>query len=453
MTPAAEFPYSSRPSEGLPRHGQNHVKTPTTTAAPTSLSRRARASGGQPINYLMQTALAQPELISLAAGFVDQGSLPIEAVDEAWRTLAADESLAHAALQYGTTHGYRPLRELLLDELRSADGNPECMRELRPEQVVVTAGSNQLLYLLADTLCDPGDIVLCAAPTYYVYLGVLKNLGIRAVSVATDDQGLVPEALAEKLEQLAKAGELGRVKAIYVVSYFDNPQGVTLPAARRAAIVELAQRYSIEQKIYVLDDAAYRKLRYSGDDVPGFAAFDDDGTVITTHTFSKSFSPGIRIGWGILPAELVQPFCDQKSNIDFGAPNFAQHIVYEALRSGAGARQTATLCDVYRVKRDAMVTACERYMTGLSGVRWLHPTGGLYVWLTLPEGVDAGTESPLFAAALKAGVLYVPGGFSYAAEGMPVADNTIRLSFGVQAPARIEEGIRLLASAVAAVTR
>lgn len=453
LTLAAAFPYSCRPSEGSAKAGPQLVKTPASTTSPAYLSRRAQASGGQPINYLMHTALSRPELISLAAGFVDQGSLPVAEVDDAWRTLAAEQSLAHAALQYGTTAGYRPLRELLLEEQRTADGDPPAMRNLTPEQVVVTAGSNQLLYLLADMLCDAGDIVLCAAPTYYVFLGVLKNLGIRAVSAATDEQGLIPEALEERLEQLAKAGELGRVRCIYVVSYFDNPQGVTLPADRRAKIVELARKYSTEHKIYVLDDSAYRKLRYVGDDVPSFAAFDEDDTVITTQTFSKSFSPGVRVGWGVLPPELVQTFCDVKSNIDFGSPNLNQHLIYEAVRSGGWAKQTAALCDVYRTKRDAMLRACERYMAGLPGVSWRHPAGGLYVWLMLPEGVDAGADGPLFRAALDAGVLYVPGGFSYAGEGEPTANNTIRLSYGVQSPARIDEGIRHLATAVAAVAR
>ncbi|MGC3969315.1 MAG: PLP-dependent aminotransferase family protein [Pirellulales bacterium] len=429
------------------------MKAPSSTAASAYLSRRAHAAGGQPINYLMHTALSRPELISLAAGFVDQGSLPIEAVDDAWRTLAAERSLAHAALQYGTTAGYRPLRELLLEEQRSADGDPPALQGVTPEQVVVTAGSNQLLYLLADVLCDAGDIVLCAAPTYYVFLGVLKNLGIRPVSAATDEFGLIPEALEERLQQLAKAGELGRVRCIYVVSYFDNPQGVTLPAERRAQIVELARKYSTEHKIYVLDDAAYRKLRYVGDDVPSFAAFDQDDTVITTQTFSKSFSPGVHVGWGVLPPELVSPVCDMKSNIDFGSPNLSQHLIYEAVRSGGWAKQTAALCEVYRGKRDAMLKACERHMAGLPGVSWRHPAGGLYVWLMLPPGIHAGTEGPLFKAALEAGVMYVPGGFSYAGEGEPVADNTIRLSFGVQSPARIDEGIRHLATAIAAVAR
>jgi 2-aminoadipate transaminase len=416
---------------------------------PSPLSRRAILAGGQPISTFMSRALAQPELISLAAGFVDQATLPLPAVEEACRALAAETAEGHAALQYGTTAGYRPLREALLEEQRSSDGNPASLRAITPEQVVVTAGSNQLLHLLTDTLFDPGDIVLCAAPTYFVYLGVTKNLQVRAISVASDDQGLRPDALEDRLREIAARGELERVKAIYVVSYFDNPRSITLPADRRAAVVEIAKRWSRTRRIYVLEDAAYRKLRYDGDDVPSLLAFDDErDTVIHTQTFSKSFSPGIRVGWGILPHELMGPLCDQKSNIDFGAPNFNQHLMHRVVASGACEPQIALLRETYRRKRDAMVAACEEHLRGIDGVHWVEPAGGLYVWLTVHPSIDAGFNGTLFDAALAAGVIYVPGEYSYAPEGEPIAHNTMRLSYGVQSPERIREGIRLLAGAI-----
>jgi len=413
------------------------------------LSRRAILAGGQPISTFMSRALAQPELISLAAGFVDQATLPLAAVDEAWRALAADTPEGHAALQYGTTAGYRPLREALLEEHRASDGDPESLRKLTPEQVIVTSGSNQVLHLLADTLFDPGDIVLCAAPTYFVYLGVCKNLQIRAISVACDDGGLMPDALEDRLREIAARGELERVKAIYVVSYFDNPSSITLSAERRAAVVGIAKRWSKSRRIYVLEDAAYRKLRYSGDDVPSMLAFDEEcDTVVLTQTFSKSFSPGVRVGWGILPHELMGPVCDQKSNIDFGAPNFNQHLMYRVITSGVCEKQVALLQDTYRRKRDSMVAACNEHLTGIDGVHWLNPAGGLYVWLTVHPEIDAGFNGTLFDAALAAGVIYVPGEYSFAPEGVPVAHNTMRLSYGVQSPERIREGIKLLAGAI-----
>lgn len=422
--------------------------------ATPSLSRRAFAAGGQPIGALMHKALSRPELISLAAGFVDQSSLPVEAVGEAWRAVAAEPSAAHAALQYGTTAGYRPLRELLLAAQRRRDGEPAAWTDVAPEQVLVTSGSNQLLYLLTETLCDPGDIVLCVAPTYFVYLGMLRNLGVRGIGIPADDDGLDPAALDRCLQQLSDAGELHRVKAAYVVSYFDNPSGTTLAAARRPAIVEIVRRWSRERKIYVLEDCAYRELRFAGDDLPSLKAHDTaDEHVILTDTFSKSFSPGVRVGWAFLPRELVGPLHDVKGNIDFGAPNWNQHVMYEAVRSGAAAAQAEKLRSVYRTKRDAMLTALDAHFGDVPEARWKRPDGGLYVWLRLPPGVDAGLESPLFEAALDEGVLYVPGGYSYAEAGAPAARNTMRLSFGVQTPARIAEGIRLLAAAFRKVAR
>ncbi len=402
----------------------------------------------------MHKALSRPELISLAAGFVDQATLPVEAVDEAWKAIAGEPSAAHAALQYGTTAGYRPLRELLLAAQRERDGRSQAWAEASPEQVLITSGSNQLLHLLTDALCDPGDIVLCVAPTYFVYLGMLRNLGVRGISLPADDDGLDPAALDERLRQLSAAGELHRVRGVYVVSYFDNPAGTTLSADRRPAIVDVVRRWSHDRKIYLIEDAAYRELRFDGDDLPSVKSFDTaDEHVILCDTFSKSFSPGVRLGWAFLPRELVGPMHDLKGNIDFGSPNLNQHLMYEAVRSGAAAEQARRLRGVYRSKRDAMLAALAEHFGDLPQARYRRPDGGLYVWLRLPPGVDAGLESRLFEAALAEGVIYVPGEYSFAEEGEPAARNTIRLSFGVQTPARIAEGIRALAVAVRNTTR
>ncbi len=298
------------------------------------LSRRANLAGGQPIGELMRVALARPDLISLAAGFVDQATLPVDETQAALAELLTDTQRARAALQYGTNAGYLPLREQVLARLLAADRG-----RLAPappvEQVVLTAGSNQLLHLVGEVLFDPGDFALCAAPSYFVYLGLLAGLGVTSVGVAIDDDGMIPEALEEELSQRQKAGELARVKVIYLTSYFDNPSTVTLSLERRAQIVEIAKRWSSRSKIYVIDDAAYRELRYAGDDLPSLRSFDSEGdTVIVAETFSKSFSPGIRVGWGVLPPALVEPVLNQKANIDFGSPNFNQHLMASVLERG-----------------------------------------------------------------------------------------------------------------------
>lgn len=410
-------------------------------------SRRATLAEGQPISELMSRALDNPSLISLAAGFVDQQALPVEVVREVMADLLGNDIEARAMLQYGATPGLPALRRFILDQCTSTANAPETL-----DRVVITAGSNQLLHLVAESLLDPGDIVLCAAPTYLVFLGTVANLGARTWSVETDDLGMIPDALEATLQQFAESGDLPRVKAIYLVPYFDNPSGITMPAERVQRIVEIAKQWSHKTRIHVIADEAYRELRYSGDDVPSASEFDDDGeTVIVAGTFSKSFSPGVRIGWGILPEHLVGPVCAQKGNIDFGSPNFNQHLMAEVLRRGLFRQHVEKLRNSYRPKLDAMLDAADEYLSPLEGVTWLRPTGGLYVWATLPSQIDTGPAGELFDRSMAEGMLYVPGQYCFPNEGQRPAKNTMRLSFGVQSCERIREGIAALARAIQAL--
>ncbi len=413
------------------------------------LSRRAQSAAGQPISSLMHQALAHPELISLAAGFVDQATLPVEFTGKAVEQLFSDPRRGQAALQYGSAAGYLPLRDMVLERHRQDDGSPSSEQDMSTDQVVLTAGSNQLLHLVADTILDVGDIVICGAPTYFVFMGALSNIGVRSHGVASDEYGIIPESLDEQLQRIEAAGELNRVKAIYVVSYFDNPCSVSLAEERRAKIVELAKRWSKKQHIYVLEDAAYRELRYFGEDVPSLRTYDETGdTVIVAGTFSKSYSPGIRVGWGMLPPELVEPVLNQKGNIDFGSPNFSQQLMAEVMQSGDFDKHVAVLRDSYREKQKAMVEAADEFFAPIDGAHYVKPDGGLYLWMQVPEGIDTGSDSALFKAALQQGVLYVPGIYCYPMEGAPRHTNMMRLSFGVQSPERIRQGMELLAAAV-----
>jgi len=183
--------------------------------------------------------------------------------------------------------------------------------------------------------------------------------------------------------------------------------------------------------------------------MPSMRCFDPTGeTVVQTGTFSKCFSPGIRVGWGILPKPLVDPVHNQKGNLDFGSPNFDQHLMHRVLADGLLKPHIAVLRNSYQPKLAAMLNACEQHLGDIDGVEWITPHGGLYVWLTLPAGVDAGPDGRLFDLALDEGMLYVPGQFCYPAEGEPVRHNKIRLSFGVQPAERIAHGIEKLATAL-----
>lgn len=420
---------------------------------PQSLSQRAGWSSGQPISALMHRALAHPEVISLAAGFVDPATLPTELLAEAAHAVLSDQATARAALQYGSTPGLPFLREQLLDRQCRDDGLSLAACRRSVDQVVVTSGSNELLHLLADTLLDPGDIVLCASPSYFVFLGVLQNLGVWPVGVATDEAGLVPEALEQRLQELDASGDLPRVKALYLVSYFDNPASITLERQRRAQVLDTLLRWKSRQPIYLLEDCAYRELRYDGPDVPSLWSLDPTGEiVILTHTFSKSLSPGVRVGYGILPPALVEPVLAQKGNIDFGSAHLNQYLVSWVLQHERHEAHLTQLRTAYRVKRDAMLLALASCLENMPGAHWQIPHGGLYVWLTLPEWVDTGLDGPLFEAAADEGMIYVPGQYFYPGPAHEAPHNTMRLSFGVQPAERIRTGIEGLTRALRRVS-
>ncbi len=411
------------------------------------LSARSRWAADQPIGFLMQKALEHPELISLAAGFVDQASLPADATRSAAAALFADPQASRVALQYGTTSGDPVLRRQLLERLRAVDPSGS-FGKIDEEQLVLTAGSNQMLYLLAEALLDPGDIVLCDAPSYFVFMGVVKNMGARAVGIATDEHGMRMDDLEATLQRLSAEGQLSKVKAIYVVSYFDNPRSVSLAAERRPQLVALAKRYSQDHALYVIEDAAYRELRYAGDDVPSIRSHDPAGDhVIYAGTFSKSFSPGVRVGYGILPKALLGALIDIKGNFDFGSPHLNQRLLSEVLRLGLYEPHVEMLRQVYRGKLHAMLEALDTHLGQPGGARYLRPHGGMYVWVELAGGIDTGQAAPLFERCVTQGVLYVPGAYFFS-DVATAPRSWMRLSFGVQSEERIAEGIAKLAHAV-----
>jgi 2-aminoadipate transaminase len=412
-------------------------------------SDKALRTADQPISYFMQQAVENPHLISLAAGLVDPVSLPTAEVAEVVAGLLSEPEKARAALQYGTTHGYGPLRERLLSRFAAQDGVTPAALSLTPAEVVITTGSQQLLYLLSELLLDPGDLVITEAPSYFVYQGTLASMGVRTLAVPMDEQGMDTDALEELLVRLERTGELGRLRLIYVCDYFQNPSGLTLSLPRRRRLVELARRFSRQRRVFVLEDAAYRELRYEGPDLPSVKSFDPDNThVITTLTFSKPCAPGFKTGYGLMPRELVGPLLRLKGNHDFGSNNFTQHLLDRFLETGAYDRHVADLRRVYRAKRDALLGALGREFRDWPQVSWTRPEGGLYVWLSFPEDVDAGPDGRLMRLALREGVLYVPGQFCYVnGDDGRVPTWEARLSFGVVPPEQMEEAVRRLVRA------
>jgi 2-aminoadipate transaminase len=423
-------------------------------SSPIQFSRRALQTADQPISYFMQQAVENPNLISLAAGLVDPESLPAAEVAEVAASILSRPRDAQAALQYGTTQGYAPFRDRLLARTLALDGVSAREVSLSAEDVVVTTGSQQLLYLVSELLLNPGDLVITEAPSYFVYQGTLNSMGVRTLTVPMDEQGMDSDALEELLSRLERSGEIERLRLIYVVDYYQNPSGLSLSLPRRQRLLELTQRYSRRQRVFILEDAAYRELRYEGPDLPSIKSFDAGNEhVILGMTFSKPCSPGLKTGYGFLPCDLMGPLLRLKGNHDFGSNNFTQHLLDRLIESGAYDRHVAKLCRVYRHKRDTLLRTLDAEFGKWKEIRWTRPQGGLYVWLTFPTDVDTGPDSALMRAALREGVLYVPGQFCYVnGANTPVPRSGARLSFGVAHPEHLQEAVRRLARAAHALT-
>jgi len=419
------------------------------THVPFTLSKRADQTVDQPISYFMQQAVENPGLISLAAGLVDPESLPADEVRGALDEILSDPGCAQTALQYGTTQGHLPLRERILAHVLALDGLTPRDVSLSVDDVVVTTGSQQFLYVLGELLFDPGDIVITEAPSYFVYHGVLASLGLRVLSVPMDEHGMITDALEELLIRLERSGDLPRVRLIYTVDYFQNPTGLTLSLGRRQHLMELARRFSKKQRLFILEDAAYRELRLDGTDVPSIKSLDKGNEhVILTMTFSKPTAPGLKTGYGILPRELIAPLLRFKGNHDFGSSNLNQHLIERLLASGAYGRHVQRLADVYRGKRDALVAALADEFPADSGVTWTNPEGGLYVWLRCPPQIETGPDSRFMKAALAQGVLYVPGAFCYVKDERGQApNNEVRLCYATATAEQLREAVRRLGRA------
>lgn len=410
-----------------------------------SLSSKARRTPESPISHFMELALHNPHLISLAAGLVDAPSLPASPVSDAVATLLNDPATARAALQYGTTQGHRPLLEEIVRHVSALDGKSPEQMKLSTRDCLVTTGSQQLLYMLSELLFDPGDIAITESPSYFVYHSVLAGNGARVLAVPMDDEGMIVDELDELLARLEREGDLHRVKLIYTVDYFQNPTGLTLSAERRVQLMNVVRKYSHSHRILVLEDAAYRELRYEGEDVPSLKSLDPEGQhVVYAGTFSKPLAPGLKTGYALLPAGLMPHLVRMKGNHDFGSNNLSQHVVYEMIRTGAYARHVQKLRDVYRHKRNTMLEALEENFRDWPEVRWTHPKGGMFVWITFPEPLTTSQNGELLKAALDEGVLFIPGEFGHVSETGDIPRNEARLSFGDSQPEQIREGARRL---------
>ena len=401
-------------------------------------------TGVPPISWLMQTALTRPKLISLAAGFTDNATLPVELSRKLLNDILRSPKTGQPALQYGVTAGTENLRQLTATHLQKLDGGHD--RAHSPERVIITGGSQQLLYMTLEALCDEGDIVLVEDPTYFVFLSILQSRGIKARGVKLERDGIDLTHLEKVLERLKKSGELHRVKALYLVTYFQNPTGATTSLAKKSAALKLLKKFerAAGHPIYLLEDAAYRELRFDhGDDVPTALTLPGAERVIYTGTYSKPYAPGARLGFGILPEPIFTTVQRIKGNHDFGSANLLQQLLAGALASGLYDKHVAKVRKNYAKKAAVMKRALAEHFP--ANVEIWESGGGLYFWARLPKGVSAGVKSKVFQAALKADVLYVPGELCYADDSSRTKpDNEMRISFGSASEENIRKGIARL---------
>ena len=376
----------------------------------------------------------KPDMISFAGGLPAPDVFPLDRFQEACRRVL--ELNGHQALQYGATEGYEPLREMIARHIARYG------IKAKTENVLITSGSQQALDLIGKLLINPGDRVLVEAPTYLGALQAFNVYGAEYVSVRCDHDGLRTEFLEEPL----RSGP----KFMYVLPNFQNPGGTTLSEGRRHQLVLLADKYGVP----IIEDDPYGQLRYEGEHLPPLVVIDrenlrrDDGysigNVIYLSTFSKTLAPGLRLGWIVAPPDVIAKFVQLKQGADLHTSTFTQVIAYEVAKDGFLDEHVKLIRKVYRERRDVMLEALKKYFP--PEVTWTHPKGGLFLWVTLPEGMNA---KSLFQAALKENVAFVPGDSFYAGNGFgEEGSRHMRLNFSYGQPEQIREGIRRLGGVV-----
>jgi 2-aminoadipate transaminase len=371
----------------------------------------------------------QPDMISFGGGFPAEDVFPVEEFKRACNYVL--DHHGPAALQYGGTDGYVPLREMISRHTNNIGIN------VNINNILITSGSQQALDLIGKIFINRGDRILVESPTYLGALQAWNAYGADYVPVPTDEYGMRTDMLEEAL----RTGP----KFIYVLPNFQNPTGTTLPIERRKELIELADRYGVP----IIEDDPYGQLRYEGEHLPAVELLDSKmrvqngsytGNVIYLSTFSKILAPGLRLAWVIAPQEVIAKLALAKQGVDLHTSTFNQIVAHEVGQHGFIDRHVKVIQKLYHERRDAMLESLEEHMP--EGVSWTHPQGGLFLWAKLPEKIET---TSMLQEAIEEKVAYVPGEFFH-----PFGDgkNTMRLNFSYCNPEKINEGIGRLGRAI-----
>ncbi len=338
----------------------------------------------------LMAVTARPEVISLAGGLPDTSTFPPEMLAAQMSRIAAQS--AAAALQYGPTEGFDETKDCIVEVMAAEGMLPD------PDDIVITTGGQQAIDLVTKTLVDPGDVVICEAPTYPGAVPVFCSYQADVRQVEMDEDGLRIDLLEELLEELRAEGK--RPKFVYTVPSFQNPGGVTLSLERRVRLVELARQH----ELLVVEDNPYGLLRYDGEALPPLYQLDGGDFVIYLGTFSKILSPGIRLGWVVAPPPVLEKIVLGKGAADLCTSTLTQFFVREYFAEGGWKNYVAELVVLYKRRRDMMIEALDEHFP--AAATWTEPDGGLFIWATLPDYIDTGD---LLAKALRSNVAFVPG--------------------------------------------
>jgi 2-aminoadipate transaminase len=372
----------------------------------------------------------RPDVISLAGGLPDPAVFFLERIRECQERVFREEGAA--ALNYGPNPGFTRLREWIAERMEARE-----KVQVGVENVLVTSGGIEALNLLSIVVLNPGDTVLVEAPTFLAALHVFRSQEARIAGIATDENGLIPEALREKVKDLAREGV--RPRLLYVIPSFQNPSGATWTRERRREVVEICEEASIP----IVEDHAYAELCYEGDREPSLKLLSPSG-VVFIHTFSKIFAPGARLGWVAAEPELIEKLGLAKLGTDQCANTLTQRLVYDYGQKGYIEDQVRSSIALYRRKRDRMEAAMRRHLP--EEATWIHPLGGFFVWVALSPDVD--TEALLPLAIEREKTAFVAGPPFFADRS---GRNLMRLSFSFAPEDKIEEAIERLGRAIRAL--
>jgi 2-aminoadipate transaminase len=392
-------------------------------------AQRTQRMGSSAVRELLKLT-EQPDIISFGGGLPAPDVFPVDDFRAACERVLKE--FGPQALQYGTTEGYRPLREMI------ARHTARYGLHITPDNILITSGSQQALDLIGKVFINRGDRILVEEPTYLGALQAWNAYGAEYVTVPMDEDGII----IDKLEEVLRTGP----KFMYVLPNFQNPTGVTLSEERRRRLVEIADRYGIP----IIEDDPYGQLRFEGKHLPSVVSLDDQfrhngdtpyrGNVIYLSTFSKTLAPGIRLAWVIAPQEVIQKLVQAKQGADLHTATFNQMVAYEVSRGGFLDRHVWMIRRVYSERRNVMLEAMEEFFP--PDVKWTHPQGGLFLWATMPEELQS---AEVLKAAIEHKVAFVPGMPFYACGG---GYNTMRLNFSYATEEKLRLGIERLGTVI-----